>query len=138
MNRFLSFGTRHVQRLILAQALLLGLIGCAALGLPAANTFEQKALVAQATVTQVRASAAYLLNTRAISLNDAENALTVTDAATTGIAVARNLYSTACPPAAASAPPVACTSLAADQRLTVATAALTALSAYLTAQGAQP
>lgn len=123
-------------------ALLVVLVlGCASLGLPSPQTFEQKALVTQATVTQIRASAAQLLTAKTISLSDAQNALIVTDAATSGVAVARTLYATACPPApAASAPaaPVACTSVKADARLAVATAALTALSAYLTAQESQP
>lgn len=125
----------------LATALLAALfMGCASLGLPSPNTFEQKALVAQSSVTQLRLSASQLLNSRTINLRDAENALHVTDAATSGIAVARTLYATACPlpTAAASAPPVACSSVAADKRLTVATAALTALSAYLATQGATP
>lgn len=125
---------KHLATALLATLML----GCATLGLPTPQTFEQKALVAQATVTQIRTSAAQLLMSKALTVHDAENALHVTDAATTGIGVARGLYATTCPPPAASAPPVECTSVAADKRLAVATAALTALSAYLATQGAQP
>jgi len=93
------------------------LVACSSLGLPTPETFNEKVAAAQASVTQVRQTATQLLNTKKISVADAENVLKSTDAASEGIAVARAM--SAQDPSAAQA------------RLTLIVTALTAIQTYL-------
>jgi hypothetical protein len=65
--------------------------GCSSGMLPTAQTFDQKAVLALGTVTTIRQTATTLLKAKSISISDAENALTTTDAAAAGIVVARSL-----------------------------------------------
>ncbi len=117
---------------LLAAVMLVAIAACSTLGLPSADTFNQKVAVAQGSVTQIRVSATQLLNTKAIGVTDAENVLKQTDAAAEGIAVSRTLYTQVCPATA----PQPCTSPAASNRLAVATGILTVLQTYLAAQSA--
>ena len=100
---------------------LLMLAACAQLGLPTPDTINEKIAAAQGSVTQVRVTATQLLNSKTITVADAENALKVTDAASEGIVVARAL--------AAQDPN------AAQARLTMIVTTLTAVQAYLATKG---
>lgn len=93
------------------------LIGCAQLGLPQAETFNQKMAVAYASVTQIRTTASQLLDAKKISADDAQNVLAATDSARAGLDIARKMAAT--DPAAA------------ENRLTAVRAGLAALASYL-------
>lgn len=92
---------------------------CAALGLETPATFDQRAYAAEATVVQVRKSAAVLLNAKKIDVEDAENALKQTDLAAQGIKIARALPDPT----------------QKENRLTAIVAILTAIQTYLAAKG---
>jgi len=112
-------------RLFFAPVILLAMSfvmsGCGQLGLPTANTFNQKAAVAIAAVSQIRDTATQLLTAGKISATDGENVLASTDAAMTGISLARSMQAT--------------NPTGADTKLQSVSAALTALQAYLAIQG---
>ena len=93
------------------------LVACSSLGLPTPETFNEKVAATQSSVTQIRQTATQLLNSKKIGVGDAENVLKGTDAASEGIAVARVMYSQ--DPDAAQA------------RLKMIVAALTAIQSYL-------
>lgn len=97
------------------------LSACAQLGIPTATTFNERLAVAYSSVTQVRQSAATMLKAKQITADDGQSVLTATDAARAGLDVARTLATTDLK--------------AADNRLTAARAALTALSTYLSTRG---
>lgn len=97
--------------------LLYALAGCAALGLSAPETFNQKLIVAYSTVTAVNNTAANLLNLRIITADDGENVLKSTDAAKAGIDVSRVIYRM--------------DPTTADAKLNSVRVALTALQTYL-------
>lgn len=80
--------------LVLCTAFLGGVGGCAQMGLASPQTFEQKTLVAEASVTEVRRVATTLLNAKAITAADGTNVLATTDTAISGIAVARQMAET--------------------------------------------
>lgn len=103
--------------LLLYATLFALLSACAQLGLPSPETMNEKIAAAQGTVTQIRVTATQLLQAKKIAVNDAENVLKSTDAATEGIAVARTL--SAQDPGAA------------QSKLTATVTVLTALQAYL-------
>lgn len=110
-------------RTTLACLLAAALVACAALGQPTPQTFNQKLLVATATVTEARNTAATLLQAGKISAADAQNIQAQADVAREGLNVARGLAGTDL--------------AAASTRLEVANAALRALQTYLlTKQGA--
>lgn len=112
---------RQIQY-VAASFLIVLLAACAQLGLPQAETFNQKVAVALGTVTQVRTSATTLLDAKTISVDDAQNVLTATDNARAGIDIARKAHAT--DPAGA------------DSKLTAIRATLTAIAGYLaTKQG---
>lgn len=97
-------------------------VGCAALGVPSPQTFNENLAVSIAANTSVRETATTLLQAKKISAADAENALKQTDVAREGLNVARSLSGT---------------DLASAQgRLEATTAALKALQAYLATKGA--
>ena len=93
------------------------MLGCAALGLPSADTFNEKLVVAVSLVTAVRTTATTLLTEGKITANDTDNALKATDAARAGIEVARTLSKT--------------DMTAADSKLTAVRTTLVALQSYL-------
>lgn len=91
--------------------------GCQQLGLPTADTFNERLAVGYGTVTQVRASATQLLNAKKISSGDAQNVLAQTDNARAGLDIAREVSKTDMSQA--------------NNRLVMATTVLTAVQAYL-------
>lgn len=93
------------------------LFACAQLGVPAADTFNKKALVAYSTVEGVAKTAASLRAAGKLSDSDRENVLTTGRAAVTGIELAKQMRP---------ADPQA-----AEDKLTATITVLSALSAYL-------
>ena len=91
--------------------------GCAAIGLPTAETFNQKAAVVQGTITTVRQTATVLLNEKKITADDGQNVLVQTDTARAGLDIARSLSKS--------------NPIAADSKLNSVRTVLTALQAYL-------
>jgi hypothetical protein len=75
-----------------AAALLL--TSCAQLGIPTANTFNERLAAGYGAVTEVRTTATTLLNAKKIGSSDAENVLATTDVARQGLDVARSLSKT--------------------------------------------
>lgn len=104
-------------------ALATMLVACAGLGIPTPDTFNKKAAVAITSVAAVRESATTLLVAGKISTMDAKNVQAQADNAMAGITIARNM--------SASAPDLP----AANVRLDVAIATLTALQTYLATKG---
>ncbi len=97
--------------------LLAASVGCAQLGVPSVDTFNQRAAVAISTVTAVRATATTMLQERKITSEDAQNVQDGANTARAGIEVARTLSKV---------------NLAqADNKLTAVSTALQALNAYL-------
>lgn len=94
---------------------------CASVGGVAPETNNQKIAAAQITITQLRGTAAALLNARKISSDDAANVLKQTDAAQEGILIARALAS-------------ANDSTGAANRLQLITTGLAALQTYLSSK----
>jgi len=117
------------MRVFLLALYLASLTACSSLGVTAPATFDQQAIVAQATITQLRISATQLLQVKAITVTDAQNVLAQTDAAETGITVARSMYLAACPPVSTV---TACLVPAtASAKLTAVTGILSAVRTYL-------
>lgn len=114
-----------IKRLLLlaATALLALTVGCAQLGITQPQTFNEKAYAAALTIDGVQKQAAVLLKAGKISVADAENVLKAADVATQSLAVART-YATSAPATA-------------NSKLDAAVAGLTALTAYLSTQGAK-
>ncbi len=94
---------------------------CAQLGVPTADTFNQKLAVAIGSVTAVRESATTLLKAQKITADDAQNVQDSANSARTGIEVARTLSKA--------------NMAAADNKLTAVSTALQALQAYLATKG---
>lgn len=107
--------------LLCASLLLAACSGCAQLGLPTAQTFNEKMAVAYGSVTQVRETATVLLQQKKITADDAANVLQATDVARTGLDTARKIH--AVDPSGASA------------KLDSIRTGLSALAAYLAARG---
>lgn len=107
--------------LITMLALALGMQGCAQMGIAAPQTFNDKIYVATSTVDQVQKTAKTLLDAKKISAEDGDNVLKATDAAVTGIAVARS-YSRTNPAAG-------------DAKLQAVLAGLALTQQYLQTQG---
>ena len=72
-------------------SLLFLLPGCETLGLPKAETFNEKAAVALGTITTVRQTTTTLLNEKKITADDGQHVLVATDSARAGVDIARNL-----------------------------------------------
>jgi predicted outer membrane protein len=98
-------------------------VGCAALGLPTADTFNQKMAVAYGTVTALRTSATTLVGTGKITPDDAQNVLTQTDNARAALDIARVAYKSG-------------DTTGASVKLDTTTTVLRALQAYLASKGA--
>lgn len=103
----------HLSLLFVASMLA----ACAQLGLPTADTFNEKLAVAYGSVTQVRSSALQLLEAKKISADDAANVNTTADTARAALDIARKTSLTDI--------------TAANSKLTAATAILNAVSVYL-------
>ena len=102
--------------------LLLLLVGCAQLGLPVAQTFNQKLAVGYATVTGIITTTDNLLLAKAITPDDAANVLKQDDNAKAALDIARSLSGTDI--------------TAANAKLTATHTVLEAINAYLlTKQG---
>ena len=99
-------------------SILMILTACATLGLPTADSFNERLAVGYTTITTVRESATVLLQAQKISKPDAQNVLDQTNNARTGLDVARSMSKT--------------DMTAADAKLNAIRAALVALQAYLT------
>lgn len=93
------------------------LVGCAQLGVPVAQTFNEKAAAAITTVTGARQTTLTLLQADKLTADDAENINAQADTLRQGIEVARSIH--------ASQP------TAGDDRLSAVITGLTALTAYL-------
>ena len=107
--------------LALRNTLLAGLMllfsGCETLGIATPQTFNEKAAATLGTITTVRQTATTLLNQKRITAEDGQNVLVATDAARTGLDIARTLHK---------ANPTA-----ANQRLDAVRSGLIALQSYL-------
>lgn len=99
------------------------LSACAQIGLPTAETFNERLAVGYATVTTVRQSATTLLVAKKITAADGQNVLDQTDNARAGLDVARTLSKIDLK--------------AADAKLTAIRTILTGLQTYLASRGAQ-
>ena len=89
----------------------------ACVGMPTADTFNQKLAIAISTVTAVRSTATTLLQAKKISVEDAQNVQAGADNARQGVEIARTISKVDVS--------------AADQRLTAVTTVLSALQTYL-------
>ena len=101
----------------IAAGLLTLAAGCAALGVPSPETFNQRLAVGYSTVTEVRRAATTLLTAQKLSVADAENVLKQTDNARTGLDLAKSMHAT--------------TPLLAADKLSATITALSALQTYL-------
>ena len=105
-----------MKRLILTAVAVL-LTGCAVLGGPTPETFNQKLAVGYSTVTAVRSTATQLLQAKKIGSVDAQNVQKQADTAREGLDVAREVGKVDLK--------------AGDLKLTSVTTALQALQRYL-------
>lgn len=101
-----------------------GLTACSALGIPQAQTFNERAAVALSAVTSVRQATLTLLQTKRITADDAENVQKQADNARSAIDIARKLNAAGDP--------------GAPGKLDQAQAVLTTLEAYLATKGKAP
>lgn len=123
MQRLFRTHWQALCLMIMLAVVLTAVQGCAALGVPPADTFNKQLAVSVAINTEIRGTATTLLQLGKISRADAENVLAQTDVAREGLNVARSLSGTDL--------------TSATGRLEATTAALRALQAYLIAkQGA--
>lgn len=95
---------------------------CSSLGLPTAQTFNERLAVGYGTVTQVRQTATQLVVAKKLGSADAQNVQTQADNARAGLDIARDLSKSDLP--------------AANNRLQMATQVLTALQSYLASRQA--
>lgn len=108
---------KSLSRLNVIVFLLALCAACAQVGLPTAETFNQKLAVGYGTVTQIRTSALQLLQAKKITADDAQNINNSADQARSGLDIARSLSATDLS--------------AANNKLVMATTILTAAQAYL-------
>lgn len=109
---------RTVQRSFLLLVALL--IGCTQLGLPTAQSFEEKLIAGYATVESLNKTATSLLNAKKITSADAQHILDQTRNAKAGLDVARAIH--------------AIDPTGADSKITALRTALVALQSYLTSK----
>ncbi len=119
----LSHNYGHYGLMLLLLVIFALMTGCAQLGVKAPETFNEKAYAAALTIDSVQKQTSTLLKAGKISAGDAENVLKAADVATEGIKVARTYVSTA--------------PTTANSKLDAAVMGLSALTAYLNAQGAK-
>ena len=102
-------------------AILLGTLGgCASVGLPTADSFNERLAVGYASVTTIRQTATALLQAKKISADDGQQVLDQTNNARQGLDIARTLSKT--------------NLAAADGKLTAIRTALNAVQTYLAAR----
>ena len=106
-------------------AMLLGAVGatlsgCASVGLPTADSFNERLAVGYASVTTIRQTATALLQAKKISADDGQQVLDQTNNARQGLDIARTLSKT--------------NLAAADGKLTAIRTALNAVQTYLAAR----
>lgn len=106
---------------LFAILLLSFLPACAQLGIPTAQTFNERLAAGYALNTAVRQSATTLLQSKAITANDGDSVLKTTDAARAGLDVAKSLAKT--------------DMTAADAKLNATRTVLVALQSYLATKG---
>lgn len=111
---------RYIQLAFSAMLLAL-IVGCASLGMQAPDTFNKKVAAAVTTVQSVSDSAIAALAAGKLSKSDATNVANSARAALAAIDVAEGLHST--------------DPKAGEDKLAATLAILTALQAYLAAQG---
>jgi len=99
------------------------LTACAALGLPTAETFNQKLAVGYGTVTAIRNSATTLVTAGKLSPDDAQNVQTQADTARSALDLARTAYRSG-------------DTAGATTKLDTTATVLRALQAYLASKGA--
>lgn len=114
------FLKQHLQVAFLV-AVFSALMGCAQLGLPTPETFNEKVAAGYGTITQIVTTADTLLKAKKISPEDAENVLKSTDVAKVGIDTARKIHAT--------------DPTGADGKLNAIRTGLAAISAYLASRG---
>lgn len=114
---------RQIHALWAYTLILMALAGCQTLGIPQAETFNQRLAVGYATVTGTRQTALSLLQAGKIDAGDAQNVQNQADNARAGLDIARSLSATA--------------PQAADSKLSAVLTGLNALDAYLKTRGAQ-
>ena len=110
-----------IRNTVLALILALSATSCAQLGLPTANTFSERLTAGYALNAEVRTSAVTLLNAKRITADDADNVLSQTNAARTGLDLARTI---------GKGDPKA-----GDLKLTAVRTVLLALQSYLASKG---
>lgn len=98
-------------------ALLYLAAGCAQLGLPTPQTFNEKLAASYSAVTAARDTAITLLTAKKIGADDAQNVQNQADNARAGLDIARKIHATDAD--------------AGNAKLTSVQAALTALQSYL-------
>lgn len=91
-DRYLQYNPWRARIVLLA--LLLLVMACAQVGIPTAQTFNEKLSAGYALNAGLRQTATDLLTAKKISVDDAQNVLASTDAARIGLDVARNLSKT--------------------------------------------
>lgn len=79
---------------IIAVFVLTLVSACASIGLSTTPSFNEGMAIGLTTVTTVRTTATTLLNAKKLSADDGDNVLKTTDAARTGLDVARRLSAT--------------------------------------------
>lgn len=82
------------MRKVLVLPFLLILAACASLGVPAPQTFNQRALAATATVNTASQTTLTLLQARKITPDESDRYIDRTETAQEGIRVARSLHAT--------------------------------------------
>jgi len=105
------------------------LMGCSTLGIPTADTFNQRVAVTKTSVTAIRDSATIALKSGTITVADGDNVLKQTDTAWDGIKVVQDMYTKACPTADPK-----CVATAAENRLMLISSVLKSLQDYLLLQ----
>lgn len=107
---------RNVQRYFMFYVVAM-LTGCAQMGVPPANTFDERLAAGYALNAQVRATATELLNAKKISSSDGQNVLEQTNNARTGLDIAKTMSMTSLE--------------SAEGKLNAVRTVLTALQSYL-------
>lgn len=108
------------SKLLMGFAIVL-MTACSTFGVPVPQSFNEKVAVAISSVTEVRNTAATLLTSSKISVDDAKNIQEQADNARAGIEVAKAIHATD--------PSVA------ENRITAVLTGLNAISQYLATKG---
>lgn len=112
---------RVIRSALLFLAAFVFIGGCASLGVPTPQTFNERAAASISVVTEVRSLALTLLQANKISVQDAENVQKQADNAREGIVLARTLH--------------AQNAASGESKLNAVQTVLTALRGYLATKG---